>query len=305
MTKTVTSPDTTIDALPAPPTRSGYLFGGWNTAPDGTGSVFTDSSIVSGGITVYAKWTAQSYTVTFKKNDGTAANHAVKTVVFPASTVTDFPANPTRTGYTFAEWNTAQNGLGSAFTVSTTVSADITVYAQWTPSGPSYTVTFNKNGGDTEASPPTKTVTSPATSIDALPAPPARTGYNFAGWNTQANGSGAAFVQTTTVSSNITVYAQWAHEQFDITLNLDAGDASFSQGSFTLYKNASPGSQTGPITGSGYTNPRWFVGNEFRGTADSITIYAADYSPGDYTLSLIISKNGVSWSKEITFTVVN
>jgi hypothetical protein len=75
-----------------------------------------------------------------------------------------------------------------------------------------YTVTFNKNNTDldsTEANPQTKTVTFPATTIDALPTEPMWTSYTFVSWNTQADGSGTTYVQTTTVSSNITVYAQW------------------------------------------------------------------------------------------------
>ncbi|WP_158289677.1 S-layer homology domain-containing protein [Paenibacillus flagellatus] len=72
-----------------------------------------------------------------------------------------------------------------------------------------YTVTFDKNGGDTEATPTTLNVTDGET-VDALPAPPTRPGYAFAGWNTLPNGSGSSFDATTAVSGNVTVYAQWS-----------------------------------------------------------------------------------------------
>lgn len=72
----------------------------------------------------------------------------------------------------------------------------------------SNTVTFNKNGGDTEASPTTKTVTA-GQAVGSLPTAPTKTGYDFTGWNTAVNGSGAAFTAQTAVNSNITVYAQW------------------------------------------------------------------------------------------------
>jgi uncharacterized repeat protein (TIGR02543 family) len=80
------------------------------------------------------------------------------------------------------------------------------------PPGPdgSFTVTFNSNGGATEANPRTKTVTPPATTIDALPIAPTRSGgYTFSGWNTAANGTGTTFNETTTVTASITVYAKW------------------------------------------------------------------------------------------------
>jgi hypothetical protein len=57
------------------------------------------------------------------------------------------------------------------------------------------------------------------------------------------------------------------------------------------------------ITGSGYTNPRWFVDGVLKGTEASITVYAADYGAGGHALSLFIRKSGVSWSKEIAFTI--
>jgi uncharacterized repeat protein (TIGR02543 family) len=70
-------------------------------------------------------------------------------------------------------------------------------------------ITFDKNGGDTEANPKTKTVTSPATTIDSLPTAPTRNGYNFVEWNTQINGEGTSFNKNTIVSEDIIVYAQW------------------------------------------------------------------------------------------------
>jgi uncharacterized repeat protein (TIGR02543 family) len=80
-----------------------------------------------------------------------------------------------------------------------------------TSSGPesySYTVTFDKNGGDTEANPQTRTVASPATTVDSLPADPTRSGYIFIGWNTAPGGTGTPFTASTPVTGNITVYAQ-------------------------------------------------------------------------------------------------
>jgi len=67
---------------------------------------------------------------------------------------------------------------------------------------PVYTVTFDKNHDDaagfTEAIPAIKTVQLPATTVDSLPAVlPTRTGFNFDGWNTQADGLGAAFTAAT------------------------------------------------------------------------------------------------------------
>lgn len=72
-----------------------------------------------------------------------------------------------------------------------------------------YTVTFDKNGGDTQASPTTKVVISGG-NVGTLPMAPIRSGYTFNGWNTQVNGSGTAFTAATAVNGSITVYAQWS-----------------------------------------------------------------------------------------------
>jgi uncharacterized repeat protein (TIGR02543 family) len=52
-------------------------------------------------------------------------------------------------------------------------------------------------------------VIEPATTVETLPTAPVREGYIFTGWNTKANGFGIEFTETTTVTANITVYAQW------------------------------------------------------------------------------------------------
>jgi uncharacterized repeat protein (TIGR02543 family) len=85
----------------------------------------------------------------------------------------------------------------------------------------SYTVTFDKNGGDTEAVPAAKIVANPAVSVGALPSPPSRAGFEFAGWNTKADGSGTAFTAAATVNGNITVYAQWTDLSAGIQAEVD------------------------------------------------------------------------------------
>ena len=74
-----------------------------------------------------------------------------------------------------------------------------------------FDVTFHKNGGDTEADPQVLTVEDGET-VDELPTPPTRDGYTFTGWNTQSDGEGTVFDETTEVTTDITVYAQWEED---------------------------------------------------------------------------------------------
>jgi uncharacterized repeat protein (TIGR02543 family) len=135
---------------------------------------------------------------------GTAANditgntspyHAGDSVSLTAKTVAD---------YAFINWTGDETGTNAtlAFTMPPT---NINITANYTPA---YTVTFDKNGGDTDAVPSSISGIANNATV-TLPTPPTRAGYTFTGWNTLANGTGTAFTASTPVTASITVYAQW------------------------------------------------------------------------------------------------
>jgi uncharacterized repeat protein (TIGR02543 family) len=77
-----------------------------------------------------------------------------------------------------------------------------------------WTIKFNKNGGDTEATPNIKAAAlSTDFNIDKLPVPPTKAGQLFLGWNTESDGSGKIFGTGYSVEDedhdDFTVYAQW------------------------------------------------------------------------------------------------
>ncbi len=112
------------------PTRKGYTFDGWYTAKTG-GTKITSTSTVSNsvGSTLYARWTANEYTVTLDPNGGTVGTTS-KTVTY-GDTYGSLPT-PTRKGYTFDGWYTAPTD-GTKVTANTvvTATADHTLYAHW------------------------------------------------------------------------------------------------------------------------------------------------------------------------------
>ena len=118
---------------PTAPTWTGHTFGGWYKESGCTNAWVFATDTVTSDVTLYAKWTINTYTVTFNKNGGdTEANPKTKTATYGGNVGT-LPTAPTRTGYTFTSWNTKANGSGTKFKATTAVTADITVYAQWTP----------------------------------------------------------------------------------------------------------------------------------------------------------------------------
>ena len=72
------------------PTRPGYVFGGWFTGENGTGTQIASGSATAGYNTVYSKWTLENYTVTFNANGGTAVSNktynVTQTVTIPSTT---------------------------------------------------------------------------------------------------------------------------------------------------------------------------------------------------------------------------
>ena len=65
------------------------------------------------------------------------------------------------------------------------------------PPPPTYTVIFNSQSATVEASPTSKTVTSPATTVVTLPTPPTKTGYIFGGWYGMIRVHGLHFIPGT------------------------------------------------------------------------------------------------------------
>lgn len=174
-------PSGTLATRPdAPAATPGYTFGGWNKA-DGTAWDYA-SDKVTDNITLYAKWAANTYTITFD----TAGGSEIAPITQDYGTVITAPEAPTREGYTFIGWDKE---------IPTTMPAEnMTVTAQWKINR--YTITFDTAGGS-EVAPITQDY---GTAITA-PADPTREGYTFMGWDRE--------IPTTMPAENITFKARW------------------------------------------------------------------------------------------------
>ncbi len=211
-----------------------------------------------------------------------AANPTNIAVVPPNVTVGILPSNPEKTGYIFGGWYKGTGGTGGAFTASTVVSSNMTVYANW--ESYEYTVTFDDQGATTPVSPTSKTVASPNTTVGSLPSEPENTGYYFGGWNTKADGTGTIFTASTPVTDNIRVYAIWMNNPTRI-VTFDSQGATTFAGPTTIEvisPNVTVGSLPTAPEKTGYIFGGWFRepeggGGEFTASsvvAEDITVYA-------------------------------
>jgi len=128
--KTVTY-GSTYGTLPTP-TRTGYTFSGWYTSVSGGTQIRSSTTIsLTENQTLYAHWTANTYTITFNVNAGTGAPSAqTKTHDVAISISTQVP---TRDGYKFLGWATTANATSAEYQAgaSYTANADVTLYAVW------------------------------------------------------------------------------------------------------------------------------------------------------------------------------
>ena len=101
---------------PADPTKEGYTFIGWYNGE----SEWDFETPVTTGLILTAKWQVNQYTITFKPENG-GQDIVIKQDYGTAITA---PANPTKTGYTFAGWDK---------TIPSTMPAgDMAITARWT-----------------------------------------------------------------------------------------------------------------------------------------------------------------------------
>lgn len=195
-------------SLPTP-TKDGFTFAGWYTEASG-GTRVTESTTVTAPLTLYARWTTATYTVTFHANGGTVTPTSMEAAY--GSSYGTLPT-PTRTGYTFDGWYTAASG-GTLVTTTGTVTSTHTLFAHWTAN--TYTVAFDPNNGSGSMDSQTF-IYGAAQNLTVNQF--TRTGYTFTGWNTASNGTGTTYgngqsVQNLTAEADgtVTLYAQWATE---------------------------------------------------------------------------------------------
>ncbi len=130
--------------------KTGNTFNGWNTQSDGGGTAYAqdDTFTITDNTTLYAQWTPDTYTVTYNGNSSDGGSAPVDSNAYASgATVTVLGAGTlTKTGNTFAGWNTQAGGGGTAYSAGATfgIAGNTTLYAQWdiivVPPGDDFTI---------------------------------------------------------------------------------------------------------------------------------------------------------------------
>ena len=251
-------------------TRDGYKQIGWATSSGGAKAYDLNASYSgNSALTLYPVWSGISYEIQYNGNGATGGTMNNSTHVY--GTAKTLTANTfTRTGYSFASWNTKADGSGTSYTdkksVSNLTKTDgdvINLYAQWSNSV--YTVKFDFNGGtyvsgnftamscnrDTAYTIPTGTLT-----------------YDnrvLLGWSTTKTattatyGVNGSFNNLGTIGSTVTLYAIWKAKSITVTYHINNGGTDTTVSSTYTATSTSNAFRTLPSgwTKSGYTASGW------------------------------------------------
>jgi len=241
--------------------KDGFTFDGWYTTPTGTGGTGYAVSpagtfVTDTNVTLYAKWNAASYTITYNTDGGSTAPS--QTTNAYGSTVT-LPSAPTKAGSNFLGWETGTGASANLYAPGSSYvmgSSAVTFIARW--SGISYAVTYALNGGAGTA--PTQANVSSGGSFTTA-ATPTKSGFTFTGWSDGATTTNASTL-ITNVSGNITLTAQWTISAPGIpgtptatpgngsaTITIAAPTSGGTPSSYTV--TASPGGATCTIVSPG------------------------------------------------------
>ena len=261
-------------SLPSP-TKTGLTFVAWYT----DSALTTEASVADATTledkTLYAKWTA---IVTFDPRNGGSVITS-DPVTYNGTAASVKPADPTKTGATFLGWYTGTvTGSGASETVtysstaysfSSAVTSDITLYAKWDSREVTYISDITLGTDYTTATGAYKYYPATGWTSTEMPAP-THTGLTFAGWYKNRSEDGKTYSNkvesiASGTSGEMTLYAKWT-----ATVTFDKRDGSTATTQVVIY-NMTATAPTSAPTRTGYTFVEWRTGT-VSGSGPSATL---------------------------------
>lgn len=274
--------------------RKGYSFTGWKTSASSSAD-YAFSALFS-DTTVYAGWSANSYTIRFAGNGATGGSTASMSMRYDETRALNRNGF-TYTGKTFAGWNTQPGGGGTSYSDGQSVKnlvesngGEITLYAQWGTNV--YTVTFmdGKTGGKIS------TATANYGSSVTPPSYPPHTGYTPTGWDKD----------TSRVTQNMTVTVNYRPNKYTIRFDGNASGVSGSMSDMQMEYDKSKNLTSNAFSLSGHSWLNWNTaaagnaksysnGQSVKNLTETdggiVTLYA-QWSTNAYTVTFVDGKTG-------------
>ena len=284
------------------PSRVGYAFDGYfaSSAPEST--QYYSSRMTSAHIwditdsepTLYAHWTPAVYSISYKNVDNEILKNPTTFTIADDVTLT----SPVKSGYVFVGWFDALTGGTEVPSIKAGTSANVALYARWTPEV--YTITYNVGAG-THDNPTTYDIES-AVVLKA----PVQEGYTFGGWYANSDYTGDPITAIAVGSKDdIALFAQWNRDGYTITYTLNEGenndlnpiDYTVTSGTITL-KDPSK---------TGYNFSGWYTTSDFTsdpvkaipvGSTSDISLFAK-WVPKTTLITLTLQNGGDETSQVV------
>lgn len=261
---------------PANPAKAGYSFDGWY-ADEALSTEFSSwTTMPYQGLTLYAKWNANRYTLSFETHGGSAAS----SVIVPFGSAVSFLPVSVRTGYTLAGWNTLADGTGTAYTAQTVFDTvgDLVLHAVWTPDADTayeveyYLMKIDGSGYDLKESVSLKGTT------DTLVNAPVPT---YAGFAFESGNAASVLSGTIAADGSLVLKVHYSRNQYQVVFQGYDGSVLSTQ---TVYHGTAATAPTAP-TLPGYTFNGW--DRDFSNVTGDLVVSAkkTEYSANDYNLN--------------------
>ncbi|NLD91323.1 MAG: hypothetical protein GX639_01510, partial [Fibrobacter sp.] len=289
--------------------RIGYTFIEWNTAAEGGEKSYAAKStfkMPSENVTLYAQWKIKQYSVTYDDNGASGGTVPSDASLHDSASIVTAMANAgnlVKTGSAFDGWNTAKDGKGTTYIAGTStfkITANTILYAKW--KAKTYTLRYDGNGNTGGDVPDAATYDSNATvTISGNTNGLTKTGFDFNGWNTKANGSGVAMAAASTfkIKSDTTLFAQWIVKKYNLTIEAPVNGTTNPSGIVSVDSAAARSITATPSTGYKFKYWRVVSGTaQIANTASATTTITL--TSGNATITAVFT--GLTFVKQLQMT---
>lgn len=290
----------------AVPQKAGQTFIGWHISPDYSDEPIKSIECRGSDVTLYAEWSDTVFTIEYELGGGIL--HGKNPQIVTASEKISL-SEPVREGYVFLGWYDEPTGGSRYQSVGGEGALNLCLYALWQKTDALFAVNYILNDGSMLGENP---VSVGAGEVHILFGA-SKTGYDFVGWNDEADGSGEYYESLYGISENLTLYAIFSPRQYLIRYEYDG---TYANGEVNPnYITYGQDVTLSPVYMAGYEFEGWFTSPEGGEMVESIdetniltitTLYAR-YKPIKYSITLdacggIFAMEGIEYSS-YTFSV--
>jgi len=292
--QTITTTGNESITIPENPTKTGYEFDGWFWDKDVWSKPFTANSLldapISSDMSVYAKFNAIEYDITYNLDGGTH-NNPLSYTIEDSIVLSDAE----KTGYSFVGWYSDSNYNTKVETISAGITGDITLYAKFEIEN--YTISYTNIKDVVNSNPTSYNVNSDTIILINL----SKNGYTFDGWY---NGEEKVTEIAKGSTGNLTLEARWNAIEYEVIYHNINGATNSNPENYNVEEQPLV---LVDLEKAGYNFLGWFTDENFTNEITEISVGAtceinlyAKWEIIEYTATFM---DGTTVVKEINFTV--